>query len=159
MDYDIIINDEKYNLDLKKINYIVDYLVKYFSIKSDAIFSISFVDKNVIHQLNKEYRNIDRVTDILTFCQNEDKIDNSFDLVLGDVVICLDEMIENCIYFKESKNKELLRLLIHGFLHLLGKDHKTNDVEKEPMLIEQENLLLKLEKEIEPEKRSKLFIW
>ncbi len=158
MNYDIILDDQKYNLDVNKIENIISFLIKEFNINEEASFSISFVSKNQIHYLNKNYRNIDRSTDILTFCQNEEENMNNFTLVLGDIVICLEELVENCIYFKESNDRELLRLLIHGFLHLLGNDHSSNDVKVEPMLIEQEKILLKMEKEIEPEKRSKLFI-
>lgn len=157
--YDLIINDFSYSLDENKINNLITCICKELNISKKAEFSISFENKKTIHRLNKIYRNIDRSTDILTFVASDGMdLNNSFSFILGDMIICLEELSENCIYFNESNDRELLRLLVHGFLHLLGYDHKTNDVEKESMLIKQEILIEKLEKEIEPEKRSKLFV-
>lgn len=115
-------------------------------------FSVSFVDQQRIHSLNKEYRNIDAPTDILSFVQsdtngdmlpNEDfptEIGLEHEKLLGDMLICLDVMKINSDYFNVEESEELQRLLIHGLLHLTGWDHETNDSD-EPMIVRQENIL------------------
>lgn len=117
-------------------------------VKEPVEFSVTFVDDQAIHELNKTYRNIDRPTDILTFVQADDDtfpdMDDDGAKVLGDMVISLSSMRENARAFSVSEDEELYRLLVHGVLHLLGYNHETNDVEKEPMLQKQEALLVKL---------------
>lgn len=114
-------------------------------------FSVSFITEDHIHELNKEYRDIDRSTDILSFAV-EDKEDG-FEFVLpreavkrniGDMLICPEVLKSNAEYFKVSENEELRRLLIHGVLHLSGENHSTND-STEPMLIHQELILKQLD--------------
>ncbi len=69
---------------------------------------------------------------------DDEGFDNSE--LLGDMIISLDSMRLNCETFSVGEGEELLRLLIHGTLHLLGEDHESND-ELEPMLQQQERLL------------------
>ena len=111
-------------------------------------FSVSFVDDDAIHQLNKQYRDIDRPTDILTFVQEDDQSFPGMPAeearVLGDMVISLSSMRSNAEAYGVSEDEELYRLLVHGVLHLLGENHETNDVGKEPMLQKQERLLAQL---------------
>lgn len=111
-------------------------------------FSVTFVDDKEIHRLNQAYRHIDRPTDILTFVQADD---HSFPgmpaepvTVLGDMVISLSSMRANAAAFGCSADEELLRLLVHGVLHLLGYNHETNDFQTEPMLIKQERIVTQL---------------
>ena len=129
----------------------------------DAIeVSCSFVSDQTIRELNRDYRNKDEATDILSFPQEEDSdivFPSSHDTslygsdasvedtrLLGDIVVSLTSMQHNCEEFGSSFDEELFRLLIHGALHLLGYDHQTNDA-KEPMLAKQELLLETLHKE------------
>lgn len=111
-------------------------------------FSVSFVTEEHIHKLNKDYRDIDRSTDILSFAV-EDDTDVDFILPgeekrnLGDMLICPEVMNANAEYFNVSESEELKRLLIHGVLHLSGENHNTNDA-TEPMLIHQEEILKRL---------------
>lgn len=111
-------------------------------------FSVSFVSPETIHDENRTYRGIDAPTDILTFalddCQ-EDFVVAGDEKEWGDVLICLDRMEENAREFHAGEREELVRLLIHGVLHLGGMDHKTNDFASEPMLIRQEELLQSME--------------
>ena len=106
-------------------------------------FSLSFVDSQEIQSLNRDYRAKDEVTDILTFSQEDGEEFPSFtdEKEYGDVFINLDRMKENAHEFSSSEREELLRLCLHGLLHLTGHDHATNDFEKEEMLILQEQLL------------------
>jgi probable rRNA maturation factor len=103
-----------------------------------------------IRDLNARYRRKNRPTDVLTFAQAEgDGPRNKGDdgrFTAGDVVISLDSLRANCQNYGTSRDDELKRLLVHGMLHLAGRDHPT-DNEDEPMLIEQERLLARLKKE------------
>lgn len=119
--------------------------------KDDVELSVSFVSDDEILQLNKQWRSIESPTDILSFVQADSKDEDDFwpdfeeedSTVLGDMVISLDAVDRNCENFNVSFDEELYRLLIHGVLHLIGHDHKTND-KTEPMLIFQEQLLSSL---------------
>lgn len=110
-------------------------------------FSVSFISSIHMQKLNKEYRNIDAPTDILSFAVEDG--DDVFVLPteskrnIGDMLICLDAMKLNASYFKVSEDNELKRLLIHGLLHLTGENHETNNP-SEPMLIKQEKILKEL---------------
>lgn len=120
----------------------LDKILEY--LKENGEFSISFIDDEEIKRLNKEYRDIDSPTDILTFRLDDD---DSFPSIeqeekeLGDIFISLDSMARNAEEYCVDRNDELRRLLLHGILHLEGYDHKTNDFKTEPMLIKQEEIL------------------
>jgi len=120
--------------------------------------SCSFVSDETMRNLNQTYREKDESTDILSFPQqseddlfpmmdndeNEDEYQGPE--ILGDMVISLESMLRNCEAFEVDPAEELVRLLIHGALHLLGEDHDTNEI-AEPMLQQQERLLNVLRKE------------
>jgi len=119
--------------------------------------SLSFVSDTAMQELNRTYRDKDESTDILSFVQDDDVEDFcwpelSFSgdsappvelRVLGDMVISIDTLKRNAQSFSVGVDEELFRLLIHGLLHLLGFDHASNDA-TEPMLVQQEQLLMKL---------------
>lgn len=115
---------------------------------SNVEFSVSFIDEDHMHQMNRNFRNIDDSTDILSFAAEDD---DGFGFisagrrkrVLGDMLICPEVLRRNAQSFGVSENEELRRLLIHGVLHLSGENHQTNDP-SEPMLIRQEEILSKL---------------
>ncbi|MDN5060892.1 rRNA maturation RNase YbeY [Aliarcobacter butzleri] len=94
------------------------------------------VKNDEIQELNKEYRNIDKPTDVLSFPMNFEVIDMP---LLGSVVISTDFVQEKAKEFKHSFNEEFTLLFIHGLLHLLGFDHEIDNGEhrlKEEELIE-----------------------
>lgn len=100
-------------------------------------FSISFVDVEEIHSINKEYRGIDRPTDVISFAMN-DEVDGDIKIVggddtnyLGDIIICTDIAKEQAQEYNHSLERELGFLAVHGFLHLLGYDHLEESDEKE----------------------------
>ncbi len=110
-------------------------------------FSVTFVSDEEIRSLNKDYRDIDSPTDILTFrLADGDDFFPSQDEELGDIFISIDSMKRNADDLGVDYMEELERLLLHGVLHLRGLDHKTNDFLTEPMLIEQERILKELNK-------------
>ncbi len=104
--------------------------------------SILFCSDPCIAELNKRYRDIDGPTDVLSFEQGDEYIDQEEItwFTAGDLVISLDSLAHNAERFAVPVNEELKRLLIHGILHLDGFDHATNDAGEE-MLIFQEKLM------------------
>ena len=116
--------------------------------------SVLFCDDAIIQELNKNYRNIDSATDVLSFENGETfKDEDGVDwLLAGDIAISVDTLKKNAEYFECDVDSELKRLLLHGFLHLNGYDHGEEHIEKgkKPeceMLKLQEEILLKLKGE------------
>ncbi len=104
--------------------------------------SVLLCDNEFIHKLNKEYRNIDDPTDVLSFEQGDEYFDENDEkrFNAGDIVISLERLAYNSKEFNVGMNEEFKRLLVHGILHLSGMDHSDNSPEQE-MLIIQEELL------------------
>lgn len=98
----------------------------------DTSFDVIFVDNNYIHELNKNYRNIDRETDVITFALEDDNtiINGSSLRMLGDIYISLDKAHSQAKEYGHSFKRELSFLAVHGFYHLLGYDHMTEEEEK-----------------------------
>ena len=92
----------------------------------DSEVSISFVDNEEIRELNRQYRGIDRETDVLSFPIDDDFI---FDgpLLLGDVIISAEKALEQSKDFGHSLNREIAYLTAHSMFHLLGYDHINED--------------------------------
>jgi rRNA maturation RNase YbeY len=87
-----------------------------------AQLSLSLVGKTRMRSLNRKYRGRDYPTDVLAFPM--ESIGEQTEIFLGDVVICLPMAIGQASRFGNSADQEILRLLIHGTLHLLGYDHE-----------------------------------
>ena len=105
-------------------------------------FNLIIVDNEYIHELNRTYRNIDRETDVITFAlEDEDSIIlPSDERVLGDIYISIDKAESQALEYGHSLLRELSFLAVHGFYHLLGYDHMTQDDEK-VMFAKQEEVL------------------
>lgn len=104
--------------------------------------SILLCDDSFIRGLNRQYRDRDEETDVLSFEQGEryrgpDGVER---LLAGDIVISLDALARNAKEFGISLDEELRRLVVHGILHLSGMDHEDNDPTR-PMLLLQEEIL------------------
>lgn len=106
-------------------------------IKSRKTCSIIFVENDEIKGMNQIYRNINEKTDVLSF-PNDNKIDKT----LGDIFISLEEANRQAKLYEHSINREIAFLAVHGYLHLLGYDHKTKEEEK-LMIAKQEEILKK----------------
>ncbi len=118
-------------------------------------FSLLFCNDKFIQELNKNYRNIDSATDVLSFENDEEYTDEDGKkwVEVGDIAISLETLKKNAEYFNTDVNSELKRLLVHGVLHLNGMDHGEEHIEagKEPqceMLLLQEKILKQLQDEI-----------
>ena len=106
-----------------------------------SIFSIIFVDEAKIQEINKAYRNIDRVTDVISFALEDQKDDFQLEeRVLGDIFICIPRMQEQAVSYGHSEKRELAFLVVHGLLHLLGYDHQTK-IDEEKMFGLQKEIL------------------
>ncbi|GGH97965.1 MULTISPECIES: rRNA maturation RNase YbeY [Mammaliicoccus] len=113
------------------------------NITEEAELSISFVDEEEIQAINRDYRNKDKVTDVISFSLEEDEPEiEGLDIprVLGDIIICLGVAQEQAQSYNHSLSRELGFLALHGFLHLLGYDHMTEEDEKE-MFSRQDEIL------------------
>ena len=126
--YSIIDNDLYQNYDY--LNEVINHTLEVMGTKN-AIFTIIFVTPEEIHELNKQYRGVDRVTDVISFAL-EDAHDVSLTdvRVLGDIYICIDRMKEQALEYGHSETRELSFLTVHGLLHLLGYDHQTKEDEE-----------------------------
>lgn len=126
-----IFNEYKENIPEKdEIKKLIDYAIKYQ--KLDKLeFNIIFVDNDYIHELNRNYRGVDRPTDVISFAlEDGEKIDTGEMRMLGDIYISIDKAKEQAIEYGHSFLRELSFLSIHGFLHLLGYDHMKEEDEK-----------------------------
>ena len=120
----------------EQIDSLLTFAKKQEHIDSEAELSVTFVDKDEIQNINKMYRDKDKVTDVISFALEEDEpeIDiNELDIprVLGDIIICTDVAKEQSESYGHSFERELGFLALHGFLHLLGYDHMNDNDEKE----------------------------
>ena len=111
-------------------------------VPEDAEISLLICDGPTIHELNREYRNVDAPTDVLSFALNEGDEDISEEeaLALGDIVINIDRAKEQAEEFGHSKEREIAYLSVHGFLHILGYDHYEEEEKKEMRKAEEEIL-------------------
>ena len=136
-----IINDTNNEiLEMDTLNKYVNFLVEKRNL-SNAIFNIIFVSSDKIHEINKEYRNVDKVTDVISFAL-EDNLDIEYDgfRLLGDIYICVDKMIEQADIYNHSVLREMCFLVTHGLLHLLGYDHMEEEEEKIMFSLQEELL-------------------
>ena len=96
----------------------------------NVMFNVIIVDNPKIHEINKEYRGIDRETDVISFALEDDKSFNRTDIrILGDIYISLDKVISQSEEYGHSFKRELFFLALHGLLHLLGYDHMKKEDE------------------------------
>lgn len=139
MNYSII-DEYGYKKDYSYLNSLIDIAIK--KLKIDGIFTIIFIDDELMHEMNKQYRNIDRTTDVLSFALNDKKenFENSISM-LGDIYISIPKMESQALEYGHSEKRELSFLVIHGLLHLLGYDHMTESDEKVMFSLQEEVLL------------------
>lgn len=114
--------------------------------------SLSFVDEEEIRKLNREYRGIDKSTDVLSFPQFEvdEEVPEYGPIFLGDVVICSPVCKRQAEEFGHSENREFTYLFIHSVLHLLGYDH-IDEEERNRMRIKENEIIARLLGEIKDE--------
>ena len=115
---------------------------------SDAEVSVSFVDNERIHELNAQYRNVDRETDVLSFPMGENgEYDTNMDTgakILGDIVISVPKAMEQAKAYNHSLQREIGFLTVHSMLHLLGYDHENGGIEQVHKREKEEEVLTKI---------------
>ncbi len=128
--------------DLEILKPLLEYAKKKENLEDTELeFSVIIVDNKRIHEINKEYRGIDRPTDVISFAL-EDSEDVNIEnyRILGDIYISIDKVKEQAKTYGHSEKRELAFLTVHGFLHLLGYDHMKPEEEK-VMFGKQEEIL------------------
>lgn len=107
------------------------------SVKEGSEVSVTFVSNDDIQEINKTYRNKDVPTDVISFAMEEmgegeiEILDADIPTMLGDIIISVQRATEQAESYAHSFERELCFLAVHGFLHLLGYDHGTEEQEKE----------------------------
>lgn len=126
------------NLDTLK-DFII-YCLDRLSLKN-VLFNVIIVDNDSIHKINKEYRGIDRPTDVITFALEDNKQINIPEVrVLGDIYISYDKVISQAKEYNHSIKREICFLAVHGLLHLLGYDHMKKEDEIKMFSLQKELL-------------------
>lgn len=116
--------------ELEEVQKFMEYSLEYLKL-DNVTFNIIIIDNDMIHTINREYRGIDRPTDVITFALEDDNTFISLgERILGDIYISIDRAKEQAIDYGHSLLRELCFLTIHGILHLLGYDHMKEDDEK-----------------------------
>ena len=126
--------------ELTILNDYVKYIVKKLNLEK-CEFNIIIVDNDKIHEINREYRNVDRETDVISFAM-EDNMDVKYEdfRLLGDIYISIDKCYAQALEYGHSRVREICFLATHGILHLLGYDHMEEDDEKEMFKLQEELL-------------------
>lgn len=116
--------------------------------EGSAEISVSFVDNEQIHELNREHRNIDRETDVLSFPLGENgEYDVNLDTgakILGDIVISIEKAVEQAKLYNHPLQREIGFLTVHSMLHLLGYDHEEGGIEAVRMREKEETVLTQI---------------
>ena len=121
------------NYPYKDYKYLKEVLLKgleYLKIEN-VTFEITFCDNDYIQKINKEYRGIDKPTDVISFAfEDNDNIVYNNERLLGEIYISIPRMQEQAKEYQHSEKRELSFLAVHGMLHLLGYDHLNKEDEK-----------------------------
>ena len=135
-----IFNETDEKIDIEEERKILNYALEYEKIEN-AEFNVIFVDSETIKKINREYRGVDRVTDVISFAlEDGEEMKFEFGRLLGDIYICTDKMKEQAKQYGHSLLREQGFLSVHGLLHLLGYDHMTKEEEK--IMFEKQELIL-----------------
>ena len=135
-----IFNETKEKIDIEEEKKLLEYALKHENL-NNVEFNVIFVDSNTIKEINKEYRKIDKVTDVISFAlEDNENLNFEFGRLLGDIYICVDKMKEQAEEYGHSILREQGFLTIHGLLHLLGYDHMTKEEDK--VMFEKQELIL-----------------
>lgn len=117
----------------------IEAALKEIEFTDDYEVSVSFVGDEEIHELNRDYRGVDRTTDVLSF-----PMDDEFTNMLGDIVININKVIEQANEYGHSEKREISYLTVHSTLHLMGFDHEEEEDKKEMRAVE-DRVMEKLE--------------
>ena len=121
--------------------------ISHLGLSFDPIISVSLVNDETIHQINNDYRHIDKVTDVISFAFNdgEDRevlYHSGSMVVLGDIYICVEQAKRQAEEYGHPLDREMRFLFVHGLLHLLGYDHMKKEDEEIMFPLQEEILAL-----------------
>ena len=150
MELDFITYQEEYEEYESIYEELVERTFKHLKLKFNPVISVSLVDNEFIHKINREYRGIDRPTDVISFAflDNEDReslYKSKEPVCLGDIYISIDKAKEQAQEYGHSLKRELSFLFVHGLLHLLGYDHMNEEDGK---------IMFRLQDEILPKEKD-----
>ena len=135
-----VYNETNSDAYIKDIKSVLKLGLKHMNIK-DSYISVVIVDKDKIHEINKTYRDVDKVTDVISFAfEDNGGITPDGLRILGEIYLCMDKAKEQAIEYGHSNKREICYLVTHGLLHLLGYDHEKEE-DKKKMRIKEEEIL------------------
>ncbi|MBQ4252870.1 MAG: rRNA maturation RNase YbeY [Erysipelotrichaceae bacterium] len=111
---------------------IMNNAIRELKLKKNVAVSVIFVDDDKIHGINRDYRGVDRPTDVISFALQDSQ--EEFDFIpqeLGDIFINIDAARRQAVDYGHSEKREICFLFAHGLLHLCGFDHQNPEEEKE----------------------------
>lgn len=156
---EIILENEQEKIEIspeiiETIKTVIDKTLEFENCDFEAEVSVTIVDNETIREINRENRDIDKATDVLSFPmlyfdENGDIIDSDYDLdgesiLLGDIVISAERAMEQAKEYGHSFRREVAFLTVHSMLHLLGYDHVDDPEGERIMFGKQEEILLEL---------------
>ena len=117
---------------------------KFLKIKANYSTDVTIVDNKSIHEINRQYRKVDRPTDVISFAylddKNEVELNGSNSIPLGTILISYEKAEEQAKSYDHSLLREMSFLFVHGVLHLLGYDHQTQEEEAKMFALQKEIL-------------------
>lgn len=145
MNIDFVFDNEVENFENnyeQDFTAIIEQALKTLGIEDDVEVSCVLVDDERIHEINREYRHIDRSTDVISFAMedNDQFYVEGMPRTLGDIFISVDHAKKQAEEYGHSLRREMCFLFTHGILHLLGYDHMTDEQEKEMFGLQDEIL-------------------
>lgn len=153
MNIDFVFDNEVENFENnyeQDFTAIIEQALKTLGIEDDVEVSCVLVDDERIHEINREYRHIDRSTDVISFAMedNDQFYVEGMPRTLGDIFISVDHAKKQAEEYGHSLRREMCFLFTHGILHLLGYDHMTDEQEKEMFGLQEQILgALSIERE------------
>lgn len=153
MNIDFVFDNEVENFENnyeQDFTAIIEQALKTLGSEDDVEVSCVLVDDERIHEINREYRHIDRSTDVISFAMedNDQFYVEGMPRTLGDIFISVDHAKKQAEEYGHSLRREMCFLFTHGILHLLGYDHMTDEQEKEMFGLQDEILgALSIERE------------
>ena len=137
---DYIFNTTEHEVDTKELDKIIQFACKHLNIKN-PLLNIVIVDNKKIQEINRDYRNKDAVTDVISFAFEEYQDVEYEDIrFLGEIYISYERCVSQAEDYGHSVKREFCYLAVHGLLHLLGYDHMTDEDKKEMRTLEEEIL-------------------
>lgn len=131
--------DSQYDKYLPIYQELAEKTLDYLNKEKEYEISVNLVDNQTIKKINSDYRNLDKVTDVISF-ENLDFFEYEPVIELGDIFISVDKALEQAMEYQHSIEREMSFLFVHGLLHCLGYDH-LNDKEEKEMFALQEVIL------------------